>query len=157
MHLFSRTRRKLNNQERVKLRFTYQRCRSSYNSPLVIVLGSMTRADELVLSCVKWHNTPKVRAHSINSICCKSSVFLHNKVGGISLKILSKISFHFFYNCKWVLIKLKCAKSALGCMSYLIKIPDNNLIFVLSYLMSVNGTVKDIRPKPIVFGLGSLY
>lgn len=68
-----------------KCKWTHQRCRSSDNPSLVIVLGSMAGANELVLGGVKRHNTTKVSAHSIDSICGKSSIFLHNKVGRITL------------------------------------------------------------------------
>lgn len=65
---------------------TYQRCRAPDNPSLVVVLGSMARADELVLSGIPWDNTTKVGAYSIDAIACKSSVILHNKIGSISLK-----------------------------------------------------------------------
>jgi len=65
--------------------FTYQWCRAPDNFSLAIVLGSMTRANKLVLSRVPWHHTTKMCAHSIDSICCKSSVILYNEVCRISL------------------------------------------------------------------------
>ena len=69
-----------------KFCLTYQRSRSSDNSSLVIVLWSMAGADELLLSLIPRHDTPKVCADCINPISCKNSIFLHNKVGWISLK-----------------------------------------------------------------------
>jgi len=76
---------------------TYQRSRSSDNSSLVIVLWSMAGADELLLSLIPGHDTPKVCADCINSISCKNSIFLHNKVGWISLKSIKNNpnDFHF--------------------------------------------------------------
>lgn len=65
---------------------TYQRRRSSDHSSLIIVLGAMAGANELILSFIKWHHAPKVCAYSIDSICGKSFIVLHNKVGWISLK-----------------------------------------------------------------------
>lgn len=47
----------------------------------------MAGAYELVLSRVKWHHATKVSADSVDSICGKSSVFLHHKVCRITLII----------------------------------------------------------------------
>lgn len=64
----------------------YQRCRSSDHPALIVVLGSMARADEFVLSCIPWHDASKVSANCIDSICRKRFILLDYKVGRVSLK-----------------------------------------------------------------------
>lgn len=65
---------------------TYQRCWSSNNLPLVVVLRSVARAHELVLSLIPRNNTTKVGAHGVDAIRGQRSVILHNKVGRVALK-----------------------------------------------------------------------
>lgn len=65
-----------------------QRSWSPDNLSLIVVLGSMARADELVLSRVPWHDTTKVGAHSIDPISCKCFILLHNEVRRVTLQPL---------------------------------------------------------------------
>lgn len=75
-----------------RVRFTHQRSRTTNNSSLVVVLRSMTWADELVLSSIKWDNTTKVSTNSIDTIGRECPVALHNKVCRISLNFISSIA-----------------------------------------------------------------
>lgn len=66
---------------------TYQRSRSPNNHALVVVLGTMARADEFFFSSIPWNHTTQMCADCINAIGCQSPVILHNKVGWVSLQI----------------------------------------------------------------------
>ena len=50
----------------------------------------MAWADELVLSCIPWHNTSKMGADCVNTIGGKGFVLLHNEVSRVSLKCNNK-------------------------------------------------------------------
>lgn len=76
----------------IELDFTHQRSRAANNSSLVVVLRSMTWADELVLSSIKWDNTTEVSTNSIDTIGRECPVALHNKVCRISLNFISSIA-----------------------------------------------------------------
>lgn len=71
---------------------TYQRSRSSNNFSLVVVLGSMAGAEELVLGFVPWDDTTKVGADSIDAVGCKCFVVLHNEVSRITLKFIKSFN-----------------------------------------------------------------
>lgn len=66
---------------------SYQRRRSTDNLALVIVLGSMARADELVLGAVPRHDAAKVRADGVDPVGREGLVGLHDEVGRITLHI----------------------------------------------------------------------
>ena len=55
----------------------HQRGWTPDDTALVVVLGAMAGADELVLCSVPWDNTSKMSAHSIYSVSGKRPVGLH--------------------------------------------------------------------------------
>ena len=65
---------------------SYQRCRPTDNLALVVVLGSVARAEELVLGGVPRHDTTKMRADGVDPVGGEGLVGLHDKVGRITLQ-----------------------------------------------------------------------
>jgi hypothetical protein len=50
----------------------------------LVALGSVARAEELVLGGVPRHGTTKMRADGIDPVCSEGLVGLHDKVGRIT-------------------------------------------------------------------------
>jgi hypothetical protein len=65
---------------------SYQRCRSTDDLALVVVLGTVARAEELVLGGVPRHDTTKMRADGVDTVGGEGLVGLHDKVGRITLQ-----------------------------------------------------------------------
>jgi hypothetical protein len=63
----------------------YQGSRTTNNTALVAVLGTMAWTDELVLCLVPWHHTTQMCADSIHTIGCKLSIILYYQVSWITL------------------------------------------------------------------------
>mmetsp|Transcript_2302 Transcript_2302/g.6074 ORF Transcript_2302/g.6074 Transcript_2302/m.6074 type:complete len:232 (-) Transcript_2302:62-757(-) len=67
-----------------------KRGRATDDSTSGSILGAVAGAHELVVGSRPRDNASKVRAHGVKAIRLKSLVFLHNEVGGITLKALGK-------------------------------------------------------------------
>lgn len=63
---------------------------STHHLTLVIVLGSVAWAHELVLCGVPWNDASQVGAHSVQSILFNLSLSGDYEVGGITLETLSQ-------------------------------------------------------------------
>ena len=61
--------------------------RATHNLALVVVLGTVAWAHELVLSRVPGHDAAKMGADSVHTIVGEGAVVLNNEVGGITLNI----------------------------------------------------------------------
>mmetsp|Transcript_2338 Transcript_2338/g.3457 ORF Transcript_2338/g.3457 Transcript_2338/m.3457 type:complete len:252 (-) Transcript_2338:224-979(-) len=67
--------------------------RSTNDLPGFIVLRTVARALELLLSSVPWHNTSKMRAYRVQAVRFEViTCIVHDQVGSISLKTLDKLS-----------------------------------------------------------------
>lgn len=71
--------------ERKYYDYTHQRCGATNDTALVVVLGSVARAHELVLSSVEWHHTSQMCAHSVDTVSCKLAIALDHKVCWVTL------------------------------------------------------------------------
>ena len=63
----------------------YQRRRSTDHLALVVVLGSVAGADELVLGAVPRHDAAEVSAHGVDPVGGQRLVLLHHQVRGVTL------------------------------------------------------------------------
>lgn len=79
--------------QRRKWSISYQGSRSTDNLALVVVLGSMARAKELVLGGVKRHDAAKVGADRVDPVGGEGLVGLHDEVRRITLQATHDIFF----------------------------------------------------------------
>ena len=63
----------------------YQRRRSTDHLALVVVLGSVAGADELVLGAIPRHDAAEVSAHGVDPVGGQRLVLLHHQVRGVTL------------------------------------------------------------------------
>lgn len=63
----------------------YQRRRSTDHLALVVVLGSVAGADELVLGAVPRHDAAEVSAHGVDPVGGQRLVLLHHQVRRVTL------------------------------------------------------------------------